>query len=383
MSRQLLAKQSWSRLLWLLIGFALCQVVLAVVIDGWLGEVRDPEYASKLLRLKALVVADPQRPLVLMLGSSRTAYGVAASSLSASGQEPGPAVFNFGLMGGGPLLETVTFRRLLAAGIRPHMVYLEIMPALMVESGGRLLEEKMLDGARLSAREVLRLRRHYHEPRRLVSSWFMGRLLPCYRHQAEVREGLGLDPPNLGKSPNDPSLIDSHGWRARTDIITEDYRKQSTEIALSQYDEPCASTNIAREPVRALERLLAFCRREGIPVGLVLMPEGTEFRALYTPEARAACAAMLDRLQQRWGVQVVDARTWVDDRGFWDTHHMLAVGARQFSERFGREALQPALAKGGRRKAEGGGKAGSLCSEGWSFFRLSPSAFRFSEGGQP
>ena len=40
---------------------------------------------------------------------------------------------------------------------------------------------------------------------------------------------------------------------------------------------------------------------------------------------------------------MIDARTWVDDRGFWDTHHMLPAGAHQFTERFGREALQPAL----------------------------------------
>ena len=51
--RHLLSRQSWSRLLWLLAGFALCQAVLAVAIDGWLGAARDPEFAGKLVRLKA------------------------------------------------------------------------------------------------------------------------------------------------------------------------------------------------------------------------------------------------------------------------------------------------------------------------------------------
>ena len=345
MSRQRLARQSWSRLLWLLIGFALFQVVLAVVIDCWPSRVRDPEYATKLQHLKALLAKDPQRPLVIMLGSSRTAFGLAGASLSASGSEPGPTVFNFGLLGGGPLLETVAFRRLLAEGIRPQLVYLEVMPALMVESEGFLLEEKMLDGARLSVREMLRLRQHYHEPRNVLASWFLGRLLPCYRHQTEVRDELGLDAPQPSRNPRNPGRLDPYGWRARTDKITEDYRKQTTAIALSQYNGFCTSTRIARGPVRALESLLRQCQREGISVGLVLMPEGTAFRALYSPEARAACDALLAQLERRWDVQVIDARTWVDDRGFWDMHHMLPAGARQFSERFGREALQPALSK--------------------------------------
>jgi hypothetical protein len=341
--RRQLSRQSWSRLLWLLAGFALCQAVLAVAIDGWLGAVRDPEFASKLERLKARLAEAPGRPLVLMLGSSRTAYGADARTLSASAGESAPLVFNFGLMGGGPLLQTIAFRRLLAEGVRPDLLFVEVMPALMVEADGRLLEEKMLDGARLCTREMLRLRRQYHEPRRLVSSWLLGRLLPCYRHQAEVRGELGLDAPDQGWNPTNPGLVDDHGWRARNDKITEEYRRKTTEMALSQYDEFCASAHIGAEPVRALEALLTLCRREKIPVSLVLLPEGKPFRALYSPLSRAALDGLLARLEQGWGLKVIDARTWVDDRGFWDTHHMLPAGAHQFTERFGREALQPAL----------------------------------------
>lgn len=343
MTRRGLARQSWSRLLWLVAGFALCQVILAVAIDGWLGAVRDPEYASKLARLKARRAEFPDRPLVLLLGSSRTAYGIDANSLSANVSAPRPLAFNFGLMGGGAMLQELTLRRLLAEGIRPDLLFVEVMPALLVKHGGRVLEEKMLDGARLCLREMLRLRRGYREPRRVVSSWFLGRLLPCYRHQAEVRGELGLEPPDAATNPNNPSLVDEYGWRARTDEITAAYRQKTTEMALSQYEAFCGSGRIARQPVQALEGLLGLCRREGIPAALVLMPEGKPFRALYSAEAWAACAGLLERLNQRWGVKVIDARTWVEDRGFWDAHHMLPPGAWQFTERFGREALQPAL----------------------------------------
>jgi hypothetical protein len=325
--------------LWLLAGFALYQVAMAAVIDGWLDGVRDPEYATKLAKMRVLLKNAPDRPLVLVLGSSRTAYGLNAHRLSKPEFNPEPIVYNFGLMGGGPLLQTVTLRRLLAEGIRPGLVYAEVMLAHVLQCRGRLLEEKGLDGARLCGREVWWLRRYYHQPRRLFASWVLGRLLPCYRHQAEVREWCGLLAPDPDSNPNNPGYLDSHGWRARTDTITAEYCRKTTEMALSQYAEACTATVVGEEPLHALETLLELCRREGIPVSLVLMPEGKPFRDLYSAEARATCARLLARLQARWGVRVIDARDWVDDSGFWDTHHLLPDGAEQFTRRFARAVL--------------------------------------------
>jgi hypothetical protein len=345
MARKLLPRGSRRRLLWLLGGLVLSQVVLAAAIDGWLGEVRDPEYADKVRRLKARLAEAPGRPLALVLGSSRTAFGLDARSLSASGTAHDPLVFNFGQMGGGPLLEGVTLRRLLDDGIRPDLLFLEVLPAHLLVSHGALLEEKMLDGTRLRAGEMLGLRRRYREPWRLASGWLLGRLLPCYRHQADLRVCLGLVRPETdGLDPWDPELVDGYGWRARSDPMSEDYRRGATEMAVRQYEEVCSATEVGEEAVRAVEDLLALCRRERIPVILVVMPEGSRFRALYTPAARAACDGVLARLQAAWGVRVVDARAWVDDVGFWDMHHMLPQGARQFGERFAREVLAPALA---------------------------------------
>jgi hypothetical protein len=344
MARKHLARASRRCLLWLAGGFVLCQAVLATAIDGWLGHVRDPEYADKLCKLRGRLAEAPGRPLVLMLGSSRTAYGLDARRLSGPGSHD-PLVFNFGQMGGGGVLQGVTLRRLLEEGIRPELVFVEMIPAQMLQWKGRLLEEKMLDGARLRAPEMLAVRHAYHEPQRVLAGWLLGRLLPCYRHQAEIRTWLGLvRPETAGLDPSDPDLVDSHGWRARTDPMTASYCYKATAMALGQYEEPCASTRIAEEAVRALESVVKVCRREGIPVAVVLMPEGSRFRALYTPQAMAACAAVLARLKDGCAVQVVDARTWVDDDGFWDTHHMLPRGAHQFADRFAREVLAPALA---------------------------------------
>ena len=43
---------------------------------------------------------------------------------------------------------------------------------------------------------------------------------------------------------------------------------------------------------------------------------------------------------------VIDARRWVADDGFADAHHLLPGGAADFTNRFGREVLQPLLEGG-------------------------------------
>jgi hypothetical protein len=333
------ARRARRLLLWLLAAFALGQVALGLAVDGCWPGVRDPEFEAKLQRLRQCRVEAPGRPLVLVLGSSRTVHGLDARRLS-SPEQGGAVVFNLGLAGGGPLLHSVCLRRLLDEGIRPDLVFLEIMPAMVLDHPPGLWEEKLLDGARLRGDELAWLWPHYHQPRRLLGGWLLGRLLPCYRHQAELRGCLGLD----STAFNVPA-IDSHGWLPRPGPADPERRRQGWELARGQYQRFCDASGLAGNLVEVLQDVLGLCRREGIGAHLFLMPEGQPFRALYSPAARAALAGLLDRLKRRWGVRVVDARDWVDDDGFWDMHHLLAGGARLFTDRFGREGLRPALAE--------------------------------------
>src|SRR5438128_3769067 len=117
-----LVRKSRRRLLWLLAGFALCQLLLAVVIDTGLPAIRDPEFESRLERLRARQAEMPGRPLVLVIGSSRTGYGLDARRLSEANEGSGALVFNFGISGSGPLFQLVSLRRLLDAGVRPELL---------------------------------------------------------------------------------------------------------------------------------------------------------------------------------------------------------------------------------------------------------------------
>ena len=327
-------RKTWRFALSVLAGFALGQLTLGAVVD-WFAPCRDPEVETKLGRLCARRKEEPNRPLVVALGSSRTAYGLDAASLS---RDSHALVFNFGIMGSAPLMHLVNLRRLLDRGVRPDLLYVEVMPPLLADQT-LPLEEKLLEVSRLSFGEVVALCRYSHDRLRLLRHWCSARLLPC-------AHCLGLQTWLTGAgAASAPGLLDAYGWRVRTEIFDEDDFRQGLGLARRQYATPCSVPAVAPGSRRALEDLLALCRREGIAVRLLLMPEGKEFRALYTPAARQALAALLARLHERWDVPVVDARDWVEDAGFWDAHHMLPAGARRFTARFRRESLNSALSE--------------------------------------
>ena len=86
-------------LLWSLIGFAVLQLSLGVCMDRWQPELRDPEYGYKLMRLRERLHEEPNRPLMLVIGSSRAGLGFnpgeVAVTLPQSAETP--AIFNFAM----------------------------------------------------------------------------------------------------------------------------------------------------------------------------------------------------------------------------------------------------------------------------------------------
>jgi hypothetical protein len=138
--------------------------------------------------------------------------------------------------------------------------------------------------------------------------------------------------------------MDSHGWLPYSqEDVTPERRRQLSDFARAQYDHAFGEFRLAERPAHALNDTLALCRREGIPVTLLVMPEGPSFRALYTPSMRDGIGAQVAALRERWGVPVIDARDWLDDDAFWDSHHLLPRGAAAFTARFRDEALGPLL----------------------------------------
>ncbi|HEY2250099.1 MAG TPA: DUF1574 family protein, partial [Planctomycetaceae bacterium] len=118
-------------------GFAFLQLALGVSIELWLPQLRDPYYGQRINLLRRRIVAAAPRPLtVLMLGTSRTRNGLLGKSLERQlGQVQGRpvVVFNFGQNSAGPMTELFNLKRLLADGVRPDLLLIEVLPPLLCQ----------------------------------------------------------------------------------------------------------------------------------------------------------------------------------------------------------------------------------------------------------
>ena len=323
--------------LWALAALALIELALAASVDLFLDRVRDPEFAAKLDRLQALRAGAPDRPLVLVLGSSRTQLGLEAARLNGGR----PLVFNFGLQGGGPMLERICLRRLRDAGVRPAILVVEIAPVMLAEGEDCPAEDRWLDGARLRLDEVWRTRNYYADRQRLWTHWLSGRALPSSRHQAELRDALGVDLGPSGRPLNDPLAgVDPYGWLPRPDETDPGRRAITFEKSMHMLRCDLASGRSAPGKIAALRDLLDDCRRAAIPTAALIMPESRPLRELYAEGFRREVDALVARLRDELGLRaVIDAREWVPDEQFWDAHHLASSGARTFTDRFAAEAL--------------------------------------------
>src|SRR5690349_6658622 len=111
------SRRGRAALFWGAVVFRVCQVGLAGLIETRRPEFRDPPYWVKHRLLRRRLAEGPSRPvLVVMLGSSRTAFGFNGQALEAPlGEALGRrvVVFNLGIYGAGPINQRVFLRRLL------------------------------------------------------------------------------------------------------------------------------------------------------------------------------------------------------------------------------------------------------------------------------
>jgi hypothetical protein len=347
MGRRQLPRQARSALLWGLAGFVALQGALAVGIEFWLPGLRDPEYGYKMSRLWARLRGSPGLT-VMMLGSSRTQLGFRpdrlGTPLAREAARPVTA-FNFGVTGAGPFAELMHLRRLLAQGVRPDLLLVEVLPPLL--DGRQHGEFERYPAHRLWLRDLPLAERYGGGG--LGADWWLTNLLPSFAHRYAIVSRLLPRLLTDALRQNWSRGMDEWGWlsMALREGAGPEQRCADTAAARTEYADRLADLRPGGPPAEALRETLEVCRAEGIPTALVLMPEGSEFRRLYPPEALDATARFLGELQQQYGVPLIDAREWVGDDGFWDSHHLLPAGAAAFTDRLGREAIAPLLRAAG------------------------------------
>ncbi len=336
-------------LLWGGCAVVAAQLGLALALDHGPAAWRDREYGLRLARLQARRDANPGRPLLLALGSSRVAVGFRPVALPVLRDAHGREViaFNFGALGAGPAAELVWLRRLLRDGVRPDWLLVEFWPPYW-EPDSRAEEGRVLQPERLSWADIRVLERlGGRDGTALRRAWIQDRLFPWHTHRrpflADIAPRWHLQ--DAADRDRERWLRpDATGWISYLDLwepagirppraqVERDWQRFAAGLARAQFTGP---------PARAFEELLALCRREGIQPLVAVLPEGREFQALYPPGVRTAAAAYLRHLTADLSVPVVDARDWSLEADFPDGYHLFPTAAARFTGRLGREFLEP------------------------------------------
>jgi len=329
-------RQSRSALLWGLLLFLITQASFSLALDKWQPNLYDPDYSSHLTSLKSRIAEVPDRPLLLMIGSSRTALSFRPECLPplpTAGAENGRAlVYNFSHFGAGPLMNLMALRRLLADGVHPTWLVVEVMPAYFAHDGQQFL---LLHAA---LRDVPLLGR-YLPAWRLWARYLTRHSVLSPKYPAELlRRYAPKWAPSA--SPTDSGAIGPlGGYLLLEENVDEATRSRRTAIVHDLMAPYLRSFEVTPTAERATRELLELCRRERIAVLLLVTPEGPTYRSWYPPEAYPKLERFLHGLASEHHVQVVDARQWLTDAAFYDSHHVIQSGANTFTLKLGQEVL--------------------------------------------
>jgi hypothetical protein len=335
--------------------FALLQLGLALaLIVSW--PLRDPEYGPRLESLRArLAERAPGRPLVIFLGSSRTAWALRPGLLATNRDRPGrgPVVFNFGLCGAGPPMELMCLRRLLADGVRPSLVFIEVSPETMPWQPAQVRADgpappglggwsATLPVRRLNWADVTTLGPLYEDAPTLRRCWLRDNLVPWYWQRAALMEAWspGALPPDRRWTYQFQGL-DEWGWQANPAMgVTPDPGARSALLADHRRRQNALAESLAVSAVarQALAAIASVCRNEGIATGAILPPD--PLLGEYSPVAEANLCEQFGRLSAELDLPMVDARAWARPADSPDGVHLSHQGAAAFTRRLEGE-LQP------------------------------------------
>jgi hypothetical protein len=335
-----------SVLIWFVILFGLTQTGLLAYLDFWRPEAFSAEFEARIRRLRTCVKAEPRRPLLVLLGSSRMTLGFRPEILPPllpDGQIQ-PLVFNFAHFGSGATMNLQLLQRLLHEGIRLRWLVVELMPPKISHDSAcwpltaSVLSELPALCRYFPAWKVLSVYGRIRlSPWNAVRPYLQGHVAPALRRGPVYQaEEYALDP--LGG--------DSH-WQAQRKIEPAE-KQRRTQVIGASYAREMQSFAIQNGPDRATRDLISLCGRHNIPVVFLLSPESQEFQRCYPAEALDKLRAYCRQLQQAYGAPVIDARDWLADEEFADGHHPMLSGADTFTLRLGREVLQP-LVQGGTK----------------------------------
>ena len=367
---------AWARqpLIWGVACFLAVQITSIGILEWKMPEFFDPKYGCRLNKLRSIVSAEPGLKVAIILGSSRAEQGFRPSLLVPArclggrnlkvtrSCSPAPAhfpvshtslvpdpissfpapsmplLYNFARGGSSPLLHLLTLKRLLADGIHPEWIFLEIFPPSLVD------DQTETTLAKTTVRDFGLV--GGHPVNWLTYAYFVrDRLLLWTRY----RTGLlaTLDAACIPRGNRWETLWNPRTgeWQVIGKSISPEQLLEEAADARRRYQKKLCDLKIAPGADRATRAILELSRQHDIRMILFMMPESSEFRSWYTPASGKRISDYLSAICSRYDLPLIDARTWIADEDFWDGHHLLLHGAMVFMQRFSTDVLSRIMPK--------------------------------------
>jgi len=317
--------------LWALAAVGSLQLGLSVALERFKPEWRDPEYGLRLRDFQSM----PRPPkLVAILGSSRTQMGLNPAALDLPG---GVEAYNFAQSGSGPVQELLTLRRLLAAGVRPDYVLVEVLPPALSAASpvNRVTASERYDWRDLGYLDA------YGDA--LPAGWLRSRLSPWSASRSVLlsRAGLGFLLPTPARRDFLWKQTRPGGWMPYFfEAVDDDRRENGLRQAHAEYAGCLSDLRIDPAARKAYAELLDLAAAHGVGVKFFVMPESPRFRTWSGPATRDTVVAYLGKLAHASGQPVADLSAWeLSESDFADGHHLLRHAADATSRRLAREHL--------------------------------------------
>jgi hypothetical protein len=318
---------------------------LSAAVETVKPEWRDPEFGHRLKRLRTAEAAG--RPLVLVLGTSRTQNAIHPAVMGFADQPDSPRVFNFGQSASSPLKVLLTLLRVMDAEVRPAAVVVEVLPVWLATNG--TADELFAHQAdRLSARDLRHLAPYCSTPAVLWRNWRAARLAPWSAHRfVLLSHWLPRWVPWTARIDFQWDTMDADGYTPFPHANPSDeVRATATEHARNEYRHSFGGFRPAATAVQALRDLVGRCQQEGIPVAFVVPPVSPGFRGWFTPHAWVSGETAVNQLARDLDVPVFWPTDYTDT-DFVDGHHMLPATADRYSRWLADVHLRPWLTSKG------------------------------------
>ncbi len=348
------SRRTRSVLLWAAGIYVAFQLTASLLLDyGW-PLLRFPSARTRMAELEA----EPRKPEIVALGSSRFQAAIVPGEMSAlidSACRPAQpvGVFNAAVPVGDPISSEFMFNRLLEKGVKPRLVLFEVSPENLNRNNSWL---------------IMHVRRQifWHEtPRYFLTvcrsgqlmRWLGSRLNPVYysreemwrRAAAEVQGLFSTDgTPRAPTAPRPSGATAANkppDWDDLLRLPSRQLTSEEAELSRTGADilprRMLENYDLRGVTVEALERVLARCQEQGIAVVLIGVPVTQPHRDTFTPEVMKAYRAYLEQVTQHYGCRFVDYRDRVPDNLFFDCHHLTQQGGLYFSRLLTHEVLIP------------------------------------------